>query len=253
MMAMYTEHASFTAPSNPDAPLWRYMDLARFLAIMEDQVLFFARADLMADKFEGAVGPATETARALMMAEYYALIQPVWARGNEVMRYFTYLNCWHASDYESAAMWGLYQRDGRGVAIKSTFRRFTQSLKGNHKVFAGIVHYVDYHRHPIPERNSFAPFTYKRLSFKHEQEVRAVTQDIESGATASREGVSIPELSATARPGLHVPVDLMQLVEAVHIAPEAGGWFKELVEKLVRRYGYEWPVKHSDLQQDPLY
>jgi hypothetical protein len=33
-----------------DDVLWRYVDLARFLSVLEDEAVYFARADQMSDK-----------------------------------------------------------------------------------------------------------------------------------------------------------------------------------------------------------
>ena len=106
-------------------------------------------------------------------------------------------------------------------------------------------------------------FMYKRLSFEHEREVRAVTADDarmweiwqKSNHTyGPADTVSHPLSMPGDYPvGLKIPIDASQLVEAVFISPEAEEWFAELVEKVVRRYGHAWPVKHSDLSEDPVY
>lgn len=46
----------------PGQKLWRYMDLAKFLALLEDRALYFARADKLGDPFEGAAGIADAAA-----------------------------------------------------------------------------------------------------------------------------------------------------------------------------------------------
>jgi hypothetical protein len=250
---MHEEHQFFEAPGDPDMPLWRYMDLSKFLALLEDESLFFARADTMADRFEGAMGPVNAALRPQLYGDHYPVFYPQIARLTESMRRFTYLSCWHASEHESAAMWGLYQRDGRGIAVRSTFERLTKSLRDDRSVFVGMVHYVNYDQQFIPEGNSLAPYVYKRASFEHEQELRAVTQDLGRATSTSPEGGSTLDLDAIGPAGLKIPVDIAQLIESVYIAPEAEDWFAVLVERLVRRYGHEWPVRHSDLAQDPIY
>ena len=47
----------------PDsAVLWRYMDLTKLMALLEDRALHFARSDLLGDPFEGSMtAPMTET------------------------------------------------------------------------------------------------------------------------------------------------------------------------------------------------
>ena len=243
---MYKTHPVFKPPADA-APLWRYMELSKFLALLEDQALFFARADAMADKFEGASGPATLVARSQLDRGVAAVLTQA-ASFNRLMTNFTYLNCWHASKYESAAMWGLYQRDGCGLAIRSTFERLTASMQSDLFIYAGVVEYIDYESIPIPETNGYAPYMHKRMSFEHEREVRAVIQDMGSGYEVYGNKKHVPLV-----PGLLIPVDLEHLVESVYVAPGAEEWFAKLVEKLVRRYGYKWPVCHSDLSRDPVY
>jgi hypothetical protein len=250
---MYEKHELFKAPSNLDTPLWRYMDLPKFLALLEDEALYFARADTMADRFEGAMGPVNLALRPQLYGEHYAVASPQISRLTREVRRFTYLSCWHASEHESAAMWGLYQRDGRGIAVRSTFERLTGSLRDDHPIYVGNIYYVDYDHQFIPEGNSLGPYIHKRVSFEHEHEVRAVIQDLTLATRTSPEGSSILDLNVATPGGLNIPADLNRLIEAIYIAPESPDWFAELVEKLVRRYDREWPVRHSDLGRDPLY
>lgn len=42
------------------------------------------------------------------------------------------------------------------------------------------------------------------------------------------------------------------LIENVHISPRAPGWFKPLLETIIKRYGLQCEVKKSDLDNDPL-
>src|ERR1700692_2386478 len=47
-------HESFKLPTNKDIPIWCYMDLAKYLAMLESRSLFFARAPQLGDPFEGS-------------------------------------------------------------------------------------------------------------------------------------------------------------------------------------------------------
>jgi hypothetical protein len=51
----YAFHPSFTDPKNDGARVWRYMDLAKLLATIDKQALFFPSAATLAkdDQFEG--------------------------------------------------------------------------------------------------------------------------------------------------------------------------------------------------------
>ena len=49
------DHPSFRHPSNPDVPLWRYMDLSKFISLIQTSKLYFARAADLGDPFEGSL------------------------------------------------------------------------------------------------------------------------------------------------------------------------------------------------------
>ena len=40
----------------PETELWRYMDFAKFVSMLEQRSIYFARADVLGDPFEGASG-----------------------------------------------------------------------------------------------------------------------------------------------------------------------------------------------------
>jgi hypothetical protein len=47
-----TQHPSFQLPTNKDIPIWRYMDLAKYLWMLDRQSLYLARATALGDPFE---------------------------------------------------------------------------------------------------------------------------------------------------------------------------------------------------------
>ena len=51
-------HNHRTIP-RPSAKLWRYMDLAKFLSLLDESSLYFTRIDHFNDPYEGALGVAT--------------------------------------------------------------------------------------------------------------------------------------------------------------------------------------------------
>jgi hypothetical protein len=42
-------HPSFRQPRDPRICLWRYMDLSKFVALLQERALVFARADKLGD------------------------------------------------------------------------------------------------------------------------------------------------------------------------------------------------------------
>jgi len=66
---MHEQHPVFEPPTNPEIPIWRYIDLPRFMSMLEDQALQFSRADRMWDTFEGSLSePSLDFERMLTVS-----------------------------------------------------------------------------------------------------------------------------------------------------------------------------------------
>ena len=85
------------------------------------------------------------------------------------------------------------------------------------------------------------PFLYKRKSFEHEQEVRAIM----TGMTNMREDVKDS--------GKYCPVDIGKLVHEVVVSPLVQEWFLKLVQSVSKQYGLEAPVRKSALADLPVW
>jgi len=223
----------FLPPENLDTKIWRYMDFPKYVSLLEKSAIFLSRSDLLGDSFEGSLSPLNTVVQS-MQASLHGLAPGSLTMPPEVrqrLREMIYVNCWHANEHESVAMWSLYARSTEGVAVCSTYRKLSAQLPPYH--YFGLVRYIDYRSEHIPEGNAFWPYAFKRLAFQHEQEMRIVTQ-----------AVSPPGL-----PGTLIPVDLSSLIESVYVAPNAAGWFHELVESITRKYGLVLPVRQSSLDE----
>lgn len=170
-------------------------------------------------------------------------------------RRWTFINCWSLRDRESAALWALYVPPSGGVAIKSSVRRLIDCFgapvsppdwESHARTHVGMVNYVDYDEDWIPENNTLYPFVHKRHSFDFESEVRAVIQRFPVGDQGLDFGH--PVLG-----GLSVGVDLAQLIDAIHVAPTAPGWFADLARSVTRRYGCDAPVIQASLAGAAVY
>jgi hypothetical protein len=141
-------------------------------------------------------------------------------------------------------MWRLYLQTAEGVAIRTTAGRLAEAL-GATPISVGLteVMYVDYERHAYNPGNIFHHYVYKRLSFQHEMEVRAVVWGMEEQ--------NQPLIEANA-PHVLIDVDLSTLIESVQISPTAQPWFADLVQRCAKRYGLDAHVVQSDLYRSPL-
>ena len=82
---------TFAPPNDPNVAIWRYMDFTKFVSMLENGGLYFARAHLLGDPFEGSMPRANEKLRKRFGAtlhEDVRLMRQHW-------RKWTLVNCWH--------------------------------------------------------------------------------------------------------------------------------------------------------------
>ncbi len=248
---MYEEHPEFEAPPS-ETVLWRYMDFTKFVSLLDRGALFFARADMLGDPFEGSYSPINVALRPHLYEELLDLgLDDLSGLGQMMkgLRRFHLVNCWHENKFESEAMWKLYSSERKGVAIKTTFGSLIASLQGDETVYIGRVKYVDYQNTFIPERNAFSPYLHKRKSFEHEREVRAIHMSVPQSNEDSPFQTG-PDVTET---GLYLEVDLGELIQEVVIAPDADAWFVELAQSVAAKFGVEAPITRSTLADSPVW
>ena len=212
--------------------IWRYMNLAKFISMLDTKSLYFTRLDRFDDRHEGALSaPAFERAVAESLAimkahepfpvteddarERAALVEAtVTKRKQESIL----ANCWHRNAVESAAMWAKYGSEG--VAIRSTIGALYECTRHyrNPGVMIQFVNYVDHDTHDFDAEEAFL---FKHRLYAYEQEVRALIL-LDPGKTGPT--------------GCPVPVDLTTLIHGVHLAPSAGGLQESVVKSLLARY-----------------
>jgi hypothetical protein len=243
------EDLLFVPPDGETTKLWRYMDFTKFVAILENKGIFFPRADNLGDPFEGSVSLANQKFRPFLYK--HTELFPDDMRTGELikqLREWVVISCWHISNYESAGMWNLYAKSEEAICIQSTYKRLRSCLPVTSKI--GLVRYVDYSSEWIPESNLLAPFMYKRKSFEHEKELRAVINLKETEEDGMR--LSAAEEDPPTG-GIWVPTDLHTLIEKVYVAPYAHKWFGELIRSVVRTYSLDKPVIKSSLDDEPIF
>lgn len=246
----YEKHPVFNSPENTQSKIWRYMDISKFLNILDKNSLFFSRADLLGDPFEGSYTKRNIEKREAYMqnakeSDKKAIAQ--FAELKKALRNYTYVNCWHLNEYESDAMWKLYIRTGEGIAIQSTFERYVKSMvDARYDIYVGLVKYIDYDRDLIPEDNGFNPYVYKKLAFEHEKELRGVIVHTETAD--GKAGDILPPES-----GINTIIDIKTLIEKIYVAPTSPEWIFQLTKSMVRRFGLDIEVVRSNLEQEPYF
>jgi hypothetical protein len=230
----------FLSAHDRHATIWRYMDLSRFLKMVHSASLWFSRADLFDDVFEGSISEATRQVMKFGpdvtpdMIEHFNRVHLWWKQ-------WTFVSCWHQSERENALMWSAYAQ--RGVAIRTTYAKLATHLPQS--TFLAPVMYKDFSRELVPEGTQIRYFV-KRHYFEDEREVRAVIVD----PPANKQGTEDLEWSNPTF-GRAMQMDLSSLLEAIVCRPFAPTDEVEMITKVSRSAGLTTPVVESELSGVP--
>ena len=261
------EHEVFI-PLEPEAILWRYLDIEKFKSLLETKSLFFCRADKFSDPFEGSV-PRKE-AEYRIQADKLASQQlgrefnegkakensDSTGRLHRSLKQSTIVNCWHINENESDAMWRLYLKDNEGVAIQTTAVRMIKAIEEiPDKIGISKIRYIDYENgawyHPIdyPHRhyNLYMPLVHKRNEFKHENEFRLLI-DIDEAVHDNQYWETQPN-----HKGKLIPVNLDTLIEKVYLPPTADEHTSALIKKVAEDLKFNLNFVQSKLSSEPFY
>lgn len=251
-MAATTDHPCFRQPTGGNIKLWRYMDFTKFTSLISSSELFFCRADLLGDPLEGSYSKANIELRPVVYKKMKEGPKPSFdemfnqmSKLSMWIRQWTYINCWHANDYESAAMWKMYSKSDEAIAIVTTYGQLVNVLSKD--IYVGSVNYIDYEKDWLPEGNSFYPFMHKRKSFEYENEVRALIQE-----TPIKDGV-IATNSANGARGEKIKIDTNALINEIYLAPTSTKWYRDLVEEIIKKYDMVKPIINSALDSKPVF
>jgi hypothetical protein len=263
---MFRDSEVIEIPDDENTKIWRYVDFAKFVSILEEKTLFFVDYKQFDDPAEGCfpyeniikmsqvirrVNKDITLEKSIERAEnHYRKLQEVIHGAGD---YF--INCWHMNNEESLAMWKLYSDMNKGIAIQSTFKNLNECLSKSEyadDIAIGIVKYtpsIDWSH----ECTVYRPFMHKRRSFNHEQEIRAVIFHRHDAINVKPEVHNSADIFED-RKGISIPVNLDVLIDKIYISPKAHRWFGKLVRTLLDTYelGHK-EIVHSSIYDKNLY
>jgi len=132
-----------------ETPIWRYMDLPRFVAMLASKTQWFAKVALFEDGYEGFCQVSSremplndplakcitrttaegETAL-ISLTQMLVDVSKLSAAYFEHAREHLYVTSWCLAD-ESMAMWQIYGSAGCGIALKSSVGQYHRAAKFN--------------------------------------------------------------------------------------------------------------------------
>ena len=220
--------------------LWRYMDLAKFVSMLEQNALWLARADTFKDRHEGRF---PEEMRKLIEKAYEGFDDsapsPV-KDADDFQDYLvknTFVSCWHKNFDENMVMWEIYGRDNNAVAIQTSVENIKKnidasSLEGHSLILKSVVYQKsDEITGALPYEECFIR---KRPHFSVEEEVRL------SLDTYSRD-----KPSKSTPHGHKLPVQINGLIDKILVHPDCSDWFLHVINSIKSKYNVHAPVSRG--------
>ncbi len=247
---------------NPDKKyLWKFYDLHKFIAFLQNREIFFSRLDSFEDEMEIC---SEELAYRIMMDYRIAespyknesLSKDVFDEHQRrfliqlhslkpIQRLFS-ASCFYQSDKESLAMWKLYAGE-QGIAIQFNSKEFNENVIENFNIHLSSefqlsgrkMRYVDLTTNSIYDENAnikaldntFFPFN-KDQSYEHENEYRYVLY-----------GKGVMEDSRS----VGLPIDLDEKYFNFIVSPDTEDWKIYAINKLIKANGFNKVVEKSNI------
>ena len=281
---------SFQQPPS-SKPLWHYTDLPKFIQLLTGKTLWLGNLEILAqnDPYEGLPGPiqfphrmwksidevpktlktqilqmkSKDTDRSLQEAfmRWFMLEEQSCYMSQSGRRNY-YVNCWHAAEHESMAMWKIYGALGAGVAIVTNAEKRKSALAANsQQLYLGEVQYRASDTFQIGTKNSFDPIMVKSKSYSYENEVRLVHKDISESYhdplakfSWNDQTMRFDDIIEDLRPlvpGLLFQCNLDTLIEKLIISPFAPPWYVVTLKRLKEQLGFRFPIFQSKLLTAP--
>ncbi len=243
------EHPCFPQPTDGSVRVWRYLDLAKFIWLIEKQKIYLSGMDSLNDPHEGSTPKflADHEDQQCLAIQRRRLVRefgddlgnqkflaelPLFIDQNRRSRVRRqkdrremYVNCWHLGNSESETMWRLYCPDNNGVAIQTSYDKLVKSIANDSELYVGQVTYIDYESHGFPQDNIFYPVMHKRISFAHEQEVRLVKLRVPDNWGTPQEFCP---------PGISIDWPLKPIIDGIYVTPYAPEYLYDVVCAIVR-------------------
>jgi hypothetical protein len=217
--------------------LWRYMDLSKFVSLLEKKALWLARADTFRDKHEGRfpedMRKTIEKAYENFDDDDSSVVKDA-DDFQDYLRKNTFISCWHKNFDENMVMWEIYGRDTNALAIQTTVESMKDSLDSS-KLFGHSLILKNVTYQPADKIVDVLPyeecFFIKRPHFSFEKEVR-ISLDTYSRINPTK---NTPY-------GYHLPVLINGFIEKILIHPDSPDWFMEVIESITKKYEIHTPV-----------
>lgn len=264
--------------------LQRYMNLSKFIYLLQNSTLFLPKMSIFDDQLEGGLTAIDYLGNSnepdifeLAMASLPVYGESAEKRekrlnsnkfvqqeiGNKKIitpfgeylksdvqsifpkcREYLYVSCWHRSYFECSAMWQLYGAEKNSVCIFTSIEKLEQLVIPN-ELFDNLkLEDVNYIDHAKAKFGSNCLEPFISKSLSFSFEKELRIVAFDSEINLDNVGVN--EVS-----GINIGIrSLSELIDRVVVSPNSDSWFKDCVQKLCNEYGLGIEVKMSSLKRE---
>lgn len=243
---MIKEHRQFTLPVDFDCILYRYTDFRKFQSLIKSKSLYFSRADLLGDKFEGSYSkPAIEFRNIMYKDASPEFREKGLSKWSLDFIKASFVNCWQSDTHESEAMWQFYSKFKKPIVIKSSIHKLRSYILDEKTEFLlGFVKYIDYKNDSQDIGNMFSQLFYKRREHRHEQEFRIIDARLLLLNQYKNESKKIEK-------GVFIPIDIQNLIESIIISPYIDKSSYQEIENYLSKVSLRNKLQKSSLEDTP--
>ena len=228
---------------NDNQKLWRYMDLSKFISLIEKESLWLARADTFRDKHEGRFPDEMRTIIKKAYDGFNDDSNSVVKDADDFQDYLrknTFISCWHKNFDENMIMWEIYGKDTNAIAIQTTVKKILVPIDKlettpyfMHSLMLKNVIYkrADEIKGALPYEECFF---IKRPHFDFEKEVR-ISLDTYCRINPTK---NTPL-------GHYLPVVINELIEKILIHPDSPDWFMGVIKSVIEKYDLHAQVERG--------
>jgi len=186
-----------------------------------------------------SLGDELEAARPRLPIGSSAKDQRIAWRSWAQWRCICFVNCWHRSPVESAAMWKIYAGRDQGIAIKSTFQSLANAFRPaaeddrGQLVQAGLVEYIDPDtEEAIPRQlDGNKEVLRKRSWYSYEEELRLIF-------TIPQNMDYLEDCPSPRMAGVWMHCDLHRLIERVVVAAQAPPYLEPAIREVLTLFKF---------------
>ena len=264
---------------NKDTKIQRYMDLSKFMHILENKQLFMCRMDYFEDKLEGGLTTLNDFfysggAEALSNL-VNSLPTGIGAKSNfrknhedkfekrllstvfgdielsetltpkniiSAQKKWLDVSCWHMNvdSSENIAMWKIYGGSTNSVCITTTVGQLLDAIEEKKlNLVVSKVEYINHYEDYYKTNHSLAPFVHKHKAYRFENEIRFIAYNAKEDPLCYRKDA-----------GSVINLKSNNFINSVKVSPEAPEWFFELIKSVFNTtYNQVGKVARSELDE----